>query len=931
MRASRSRRLRSLALAFAGLAVLVACEPQDKTTFEEYIARAQQNRDAGEIRASLIELKNALQKDPQNATGRLLLAQTDLDLGDPVSADIELQRARELGAPRDRVTLLLGETRLQLEQFEELLRDIRVNEDTPAELRAAILGLRGRAHIGLGQIVLAEAAFKASLALDEKCVDALVGLSRLNFARGDTAQGQEYMARATQFWPRNVIVLALRGDVAFAAADHAAAERIFNEILSQHKDDVAALNAQLGIARSQIASGRVEDAVTLLTQVLRTAAADPAVNYLRALAAYQLKDYETARIHSELALRISEGHRPSLFIAGASNYAQGRYEAALVHLTAYIAEVPGNPDARKLLAATQMRLGRSEDAVSTLRPAVDRFEDLQLLAMIGTASANAGDFRSASRYLGRAVAQDPDNPALRSRLGSTQVALGNVTEGLRELEKAASLDPEGNADVALILAHMRIKAYDNAIAAAKRLQAKRPTDPNGYTLAATAELARGQTEDARAGFRKALQVRPGDRNALRNLAVIAAAESNFDGARGYYQEILSRLPNDEEFLILLAGLESRAGRPQEGRAILERAVAANPESVNARVALGRHYLLAGEGSKALTTVQPVIKDARDAGALEVYGRAQVATGQPDFAIGTLRDLVNIRPESAEAHQYLASAYEEANMVDRAAMETEIALRYAKDSPALKFQYARLLARAGKLGRANQMLADLRRTYANDPGLIELEATVAMASNRMPEAIAAYARLLEAQPNNTNLLKLARAEVVGGSNEQAYRRLEDWLARTPGDALVRSAFADSLLSRGQADRAADEYAKVLQVSPDNALVLNNLAWSLTKVGRAADAVAFARRAVAIAPNSPAFLDTLGVTLLAADKPDEAIVPLRAATEQAPNDASAQFHLAQALARTDRESEARDLLRLILRGRAQWPERAEAEALLRRVGG
>ena len=924
--------LRSLA-AVAAVVLAAACDAQDTTTYDEYIARAEQYRAAGEIRSSVIELKNALQKDPQGATARLMLAQAELDLGDGVSAEIELQRAKELGASRDRVTLLLGEVYLQLEKFQPLLDDLRAVGDAPAEMRAAVLGLRGRAHLGLGQIVLAEEAFKAALELDEKCVDALVGLSRLAFARGDVDQGQDYLARAARFAPRDVIVLALQADIAFGARDHEAAERFFGQILDIRKDDLAALNAQLGIARSQIASGRLDDAITLLTVVLRDAPADPATNYLRALAAYQKQDYDTARIHAELALRIAEGHRPSLFIAGASNYALGRYEAALTNLTAYVTAVPGNPDARKLLAATQLRLGQSENAVSTLRPVIERFgaEDLQLLAMIGEASALSGDFRSASRYLGRAVAQDPSNTALRARLGATHVALGDVGEGLSELEKAASADPEGKADVALVLAHLRLRDYDKALDAANRLQAKRPNDPNGYSLAGTAELARGRMEPARAAYRKALEVRPGDRNALRNLAVIAASEGDFDGARGFYQEVLRQLPNDEEFLILLAALEARAGKTQESRAIYERAVAANPGSIKARVALGRDYLASGEPNNALSTVQPVLKEVREASALEVVGRAQLALGQPDFAIQALRDLVNARPDSGEAHQYLAQAYEDANMIDRAVLETELALRYAKDSPVLKFQYARLLARAGKLSRASQMLADLRRTHASDPGLIELEGSIAFANNRIDEAVVAYTRLFEAQPTNANLLKKARAQVIGGRAPEAYAQLEKWLERSPGDTLVRTALADSFLSRGQYPRAVEEYKAVLQASPDNAMVLNNLAWSLTKAGRAAEAIEFAQRAVAFVPNSPAFLDTLGVVLLSADRPQDAIAPLRAAAEQVSNDPNLQFHLAQALARDDKEREARELLRLALRGRAPWPERAEAEALLKRLGG
>jgi putative PEP-CTERM system TPR-repeat lipoprotein len=930
-RRSGGRGLR--ALAFAVLCLIAACDAGEKVSFDELLARAQHYREAGEFRASLIELKNAVQKEPGNAEARLLLAQMELDLGDAVSAEIELQRARELGAPRDRVGLVLAEARLQLEQFDDMLRELRVEDDAASARQVAIFNLRGRAHLALGQAVLAEEAFKAALALDEKSVDALVGLTRLAYAKGDVAQSQNYLARATAAEPRNLVVLALHGDIAFAARDHEAAERHFREVLGQRKDDLAALNAQLGIARSQIATGRFTEAIALLGQVLRTAPGDPATNYMRALVAYQLQDYENARNHAELALRVAENHRPSQFIAGASNYALGRYEAALAQLKAYLLQVPGHQDARKLLAATQLRLGQSANAVNTLRPAADgaNAEDAQLLAMIGTAAAQTGDFRSASRYLGRAVASEPDNPVLRARLGATQVALGNVAEGLSELEKAANADPQGNADVALILAHLRIREYDKALEAAQRLQAKQPASPNGYTLAGTAEVARGQMAAAKTAFNKALELRSGDRNAIRNLAAIAVAENALDVARGYYQDALRRAPNDEEFLILLAALEARSGRQQEGRALLEKAVAARPNSVAARIALGRHHLQAGEPGQALAAVQPALKDVREAAALEVVGRAHIALGQPDFAIAALRDLVSVRPESAEAHQYLANAYEDANLVDRAVAQTELALRFAKDSAALKFQYARLLARAGKLTRANQMLADLRRTHPNEPGLLDLEGSVALASDRIDDALAAYTRLLQAEETNANLLKLARVKAMRGREQEAYRDIEEWVARRPADVLVRTALADTYLARGEPARAASEYTRVVEAVPDNAMALNNLAWSLAKAGRAADAVRYAERAVALAPNSPPFLDTLGVALLAAGRGKDAIVPLRIAAERAPHDVNLQFHLAQALASDEQVREARDLLRLILRGRPQWPDRAEAEALLRRVGG
>ena len=184
-----------------GVLALGACDPRGGS-IESMVKRAQEHRAAGSIRASIIELKNALQKDPQNANIRMLLGEAFIDIGDSNSADIELRRAQELGAPAARTAQLLAETKLLQGRFDQVLRDIPVNDAAPAEARATVLALRARAHLGLGQRVQAEQAFKAALELDPKSIDALVPLSRLAYATNNLTAGADYMARAAAAAPK---------------------------------------------------------------------------------------------------------------------------------------------------------------------------------------------------------------------------------------------------------------------------------------------------------------------------------------------------------------------------------------------------------------------------------------------------------------------------------------------------------------------------------------------------------------------------------------------------------------------------------------------------------------------------------------------------------------------------------------------------------
>src|SRR5689334_1366871 len=133
--------------AMLALVAVAGCDPRGSANFETLYKRAQDQRAQGNIRASIIELKNALQKEPQNASGRLLLGQGFIDLGDSASAEIELRRARELGADAVRATVLLGEAKLLQGRPDQVLREFPVDEAAPPEAKAALLELRGRAHM----------------------------------------------------------------------------------------------------------------------------------------------------------------------------------------------------------------------------------------------------------------------------------------------------------------------------------------------------------------------------------------------------------------------------------------------------------------------------------------------------------------------------------------------------------------------------------------------------------------------------------------------------------------------------------------------------------------------------------------------------------------------------------------------------------------
>ena len=97
---------------------LFACG--ESTTTSEYVDNARRYLDDGKTTAAIIELKNALKIEGDNAEARWLLGKVYFDQDDMPSADKELRHARKLGVSKDQVLPLLAQAFLRQTKLDEL-------------------------------------------------------------------------------------------------------------------------------------------------------------------------------------------------------------------------------------------------------------------------------------------------------------------------------------------------------------------------------------------------------------------------------------------------------------------------------------------------------------------------------------------------------------------------------------------------------------------------------------------------------------------------------------------------------------------------------------------------------------------------------------------------------------------------------------------
>jgi tetratricopeptide (TPR) repeat protein len=228
-----------------------------------------------------------------------------------------------------------------------------------------------------------------------------------------------------------------------------------------------------------------------------------------------------------------------------------------------------------------------------------------------------------------------------------------------------------------------------------------------------------------------------------------------------------------------------------------------------------------------------------------------------------------------------------------------------------------------LGTANQ----LKKSHPNMAAGYVLEGEALVAQDRLDAALEAYGEAFERQPSRMVALRIASLLRQTGDGRRSLAVLTNWLRDHPEDAIVRQNLAMSYQSMGKPSLAEREYRAVLEADPVNVVALNNLAWLMMERSPGT-AKAYALRAYELAPQSAAAADTLGWILLQLGEIDrgQALLDMAASRSEDP---SIHYHRVVALQRSGDIPEARRALSTLLNGTASFPERPEAQKLLKKL--
>jgi len=360
-------------------------------------------------------------------------------------------------------------------------------------------------------------------------------------------------------------------------------------------------------------------------------------------------------------------------------------------------------------------------------------------------------------------------------------------------------------------------------------------------------VATGGFADGTKEALKVLEQAPDNGDAIITLTEAARSKEDIEAAGEQLQKFPKK--NDVSFYLAAANLSFSGGDLSRAVNALQQALAVDPKSSAAHVAMGNLHLAQ--------------KDLKQAG--EEFKKAA--------------DLAPVR--SIERLKYVEFKWHSGDADEVRRLATEM----TKQAPDYLPGWIWLAELAYKDKKYDEALSLLENVFGRDPEFIDghrLQGDVLLAKGDTKKATEVFERLDKTYPDAPFVkYKLARAYLVNNNTNQAKLALDQAVSINPDydDAVLLLAGVN--LTTGHAEAVIEPLTRLLRRRPDLSNAALVLAGAYDSLERFDDAAVVLEEQAKLAPNDPQPLIALGMTQHQAKRNDEARQAFEKAAEIAPD--------------------------------------------------
>jgi tetratricopeptide (TPR) repeat protein len=606
---------------------------------------------------ALAELREAVEDLPgdSNWPPRLCAATATFakESGDPATAETLWSQCLEAAPGEDLVVFGAIEffaERPGEDRSIEILR--RAHEAEPTQLRF-IEALAGRLG-AIGETEQAEQLLEAATRSEEKGIEGWLALARYHEARDEIPQARDAMAQAlSRMGEAPATLVAPYVDLLIRAGDYDEAEALvaqFESPVMQHM-----LRGRLLLKRGQPVQALVE-----LEEGIRLWPDNSVARWLAGTAAEQLGDYDRAMQEYGEAVRNDRGNREAVQSLLRLLEAQGIDDEALAMLSRYQGE---NPNDAEMLVATlrvAQRIGARNVVEKTVR---------QLRALPGQRAVVAAEIA--------AIRASDTGPA-------------TAIEAIRETELDLSRPANGRL-LGLLVGYLVADGRSGeALEAVQIALAAHPSEALFHELRGQALGAAGDPLTAQQALQRALELEPERASALAELAALTAEQGDRETALALYDRAALADPAQPAHAWAAIQLLATDSDGTELERRLEALLALHPIHADAANLLAQR-LLTRAPERAFELAHRSVRFRGGPDAFDTLGRIELARGDAASAVESLGFSLELRPDSASTHYWLALAWVATGDEERArvALNTALTTQAFPEREAARAELARL--------------------------------------------------------------------------------------------------------------------------------------------------------------------------------------------------------------------------------------------------
>lgn len=581
-------------------------------------------------------LEGYIKRHPGHAGARKMLGSIYLSGGNPTLAISVLEPAQR-SAPNDpQVLSLLASAHMAQKRYlkavsllEEAMR-LGAGADVRADLGMSLIGagqdLSGleqlqqafrkepgqpRAGVALATLYLQHGqprrAVEIADAVFKREPDNLVAANLLGVAKvaagdraGGRAQYERVVAQAPDFLPAHLNLAKL--DLADGKPD--AARRRLLDILKKNPNNV---DAMFELARLEEGAGRIGETIRWLEKLL-------AIERRHVAGAEYLVDIYIRRKQGEKALAVAKDitralpeNLPALACQARAQVAMGDLGGARVTLGDMTRIAGFNPDMQYRIALLQLSARNTNGALYSLDKALSGMPDhLPSQVLMTEVQTQTGEIAKAEQRARGLLARYPDRAVGHRLLADIAFARKQYAAAIAGYRTALAKEDEVEGALRLFRAFLISGETANGVAFMETWSRKHPNDGAGQRALAEGYIRIGNLGAARAAYESILKKQGDDPGVLNNLANVLLRQGDA-AAVGYAERAVKLMPDDPSCNATLGTILVARGETDRGLRYLREASLREPGNRDIRYSLAATLAKAGRRDEARLELDRAMK------------------------------------------------------------------------------------------------------------------------------------------------------------------------------------------------------------------------------------------------------------------------------------------------------------------------------------